>query len=168
VVFWGDHGYHLGERGKWSKAGSVWEQGARSPLIIAAPAAAGNGRSSPRTVQAIDIYPTLAELCGLPIQAGVEGKSLAPLLKDPQASWDRPAYTIWSEDGRSLTGVAVRTEKYRYAEFDGGRGGAMLLDETADPDELKNLADDPALADTRKQLSALIKEFSAPRAAGRN
>lgn len=167
VVFWGDHGYHLGERGKWSKAGSVWEQGARTPTIIAAPGATGNGKSSPRIVQAIDIYPTLAELCGLPVQAGVEGKSLTPLLKDPQAAWDRPAYTIWSEDGRSLTGVAVRNEKYRYAEFDGGRGGAMLLDETADPNELKNLADDPAHADTRKQLSALVTQFAARGAANR-
>ncbi len=167
VVFWGDHGYQLGEKGKWSKAGSVWEQGARSPLIVVMPGAAGNGKVSPRIVEALDIYQTLAELCGLTVPAGLEGRSLAPLLKDPAMAWDHPAYTIWSDDGKSLTAVAVRNEKYRYAEFDGGRGGAMLLDEAADPHEIKNLADDPALAEVRKQMSAQVKEFSAPRTAPR-
>ena len=157
IVFWGDHGYQLGEKGKWSKAGSLWEQGARSPLIVVAPGAAGNGKSSPRIVQAIDIYPTLVELCGLPVPEGLEGRSLAPLLADPQAAWDHPAFTIWSEDGRTPTGVAVRTEQWRYAEFDDGRA-AMLLDEAADPHEVKNVADDPDHMDVRQKLSALVRQ----------
>jgi iduronate 2-sulfatase len=162
VVFWGDHGYQLGERGKWSKAGSLFEQGARVPLIIDAPGAAGNGRPSPRVVQSIDIYPTLVELCGLPQPAGLEGRSLVPLLEDPVAPWDHPAYTVWSEDGRTFTGVSVRDERWRYAEFDGG-GGAMLFDEDADPQELKNLADDPKYQDVRAKLSKLVREHAALR-----
>jgi iduronate 2-sulfatase len=93
----------------------------------------------------------------LPMPAGLQGRSLAPLLADPSATWDRPAFTIWSEDGRTATGIAVRTERWRYAEYDDG-AAAMLLDETADPHELKNVVEDPAHAEVRSQLSALIRE----------
>jgi iduronate 2-sulfatase len=161
IVFWGDHGYQLGEKGKWSKAGSVWEKGTRVPLIVAAPGARGNGRACSRVVQSIDIYPTLADLCALTGPVGLEGASLAPLLADPAAPWDRPAYSAWSGDGRNFTAVAVRTETWRYAEFDGGEGGAMLLDPGADPDELKNLADDPRYQSVRAELSTLVQKYGA-------
>jgi arylsulfatase A-like enzyme len=163
IVFWGDHGYQLGEKGKWSKAGSVWEKGTRVPLVIVAPGATGNGQASARIVESIDIYPTLVELCRLPQPAGLQGVSLAPLLADPRARWDRPAYSVWSEDGRSLTAVAVRTEQWRYAEFDGGRGGAMLLDPRADPDEDHNLADLPQYAAVRAELSAIVRAYAESR-----
>src|SRR6185436_6500118 len=117
IVLVADHGYQLGEKGKWSKAGSLFEMGTRVPLIIAAPGVKGNGESSPRIVESLDIYPTLVELCGLPKQKEIEGASLSPLLKQPAAKWDKPAYSIWSEDGKMLHGVAVRTEQWRYAEF---------------------------------------------------
>jgi arylsulfatase A-like enzyme len=156
IVFWGDHGYQLGEKGKWSKAGSLWEQGARVPMIIAAPGRTG---TCERIVQALDFYPTLVELCGLPKRDDLEGLSLVPLLNDPKAGWDHPAFTIWSEDGRTITGAAIRDEKYRYAEFDGGRGGAMLLDEANDPHELKNLSDDPQYAAVRADLSAKLNGY---------
>jgi arylsulfatase A-like enzyme len=158
IVFWGDHGYQLGEKGKWSKAGSLFEQGTRTPFIIVAPGAAGNGKASERVVEAVDFYPTIAELCGLPVPGGVEGRSLAPLLKNPDAKWDHPAFSVWSEDGRTLHGVAVRNERWRYAEFKDG--GAMLLDPQADPHEMKNLAGDPALADVRAELSKLIRQYT--------
>ncbi|HYG21507.1 MAG TPA: sulfatase [Verrucomicrobiae bacterium] len=159
VVFWGDHGYQLGEKGKWSKAGSLFEQGTRSPLIIAAPRAKGNGKASQRIVEAIDIYPTLAELCGLDVPSTVDGRSLASLLENPSAEWNHPAFTVWSEDGRTFHGVSVRTPKYRYAEFQGGGGGAMLFDETADPHELRNLADDPNFAGIKEEHSRLIRDY---------
>jgi arylsulfatase A-like enzyme len=161
IVFWGDHGYQLGERGKWSKAGSLFEQGDRLPLIFIAPGAKGNGKACPRIVESLDIYPTLAELCGLPTPKGMEGRSLVPLLRDPEAKWNYPAYTVWSEDGRTLQGVAVRTERWRYAEFDSGKGGAMLFDEQNDPEELKNLADDPKFASVRAELSPLVQKYAA-------
>src|SRR5690606_28945014 len=83
IVFWSDHGDQLGEKGKWSKAGSLWEQGARVPFIIHDPRAKGNGKTSPRIVELLDIYPTLADLCGLPRPEGLDGVSLSPLLNNP-------------------------------------------------------------------------------------
>jgi iduronate 2-sulfatase len=161
VVFWGDHGYQLGEKGKWSKAGSLYEQGARVPLIIEVPGATGNGKASPRIVESIDIYPTLVELCGLPQPAGLQGRSLAPLLRDPDAKWDHPAFTIWSEDGTTPTGISVRVAGWRYSEYTGPRGGAVLFDETADPHEMKNLAGDPRYVEVQSRLSKLIEEHRA-------
>jgi arylsulfatase A-like enzyme len=162
IVFWGDNGYQLGEKGKWSKAGSVWEEGARVPLIIVAPSAKGNGRMRPRIVQSIDIYPTLAELCELSLPKGFEGRSLVPLLNNPQMEWNYPAYTIWCENGRDFTAVAVRNERWRYAEFGAkGEEGAMLLDVINDPHQMKNLAEDPQHAAARAQLSELVKSFRA-------
>lgn len=159
IVFWGDHGYHLGEKGKWSKAGSVWEQGARVPTIIYVPGMEGMGKRSPRIVESVDLYRTLADLCSLPVASHVEGRSLVPLLKNPTAEWNHPAYTIWSEDNATLTAKSVRNEKYRYAEFTAGGGGAMLLDEEADPHEVKNVVDDPKYASVKAQMQELLKKY---------
>lgn len=163
VVFVADHGYQLGEKGKWSKAGSLFEGGTRVPLIIHVPGARGNGRSSTRIVQSLDIYKTMAELCGLPVPAGVEGESLVPLLHDPRAAWDRPAFSIWSEDGKTVHGTAVRTEQWRYAEYGkDAANGAMLFDVHADPMELTNLAEDAKYKAVRTKLSKLVAEYSYP------
>ncbi len=162
VVFVADHGYQLGEKGKWSKAGSLFEMGTRVPLIISAPGVKGNGESCPRIVESLDIYPTLVELCGLPKQNEIEGASLTPLLKKPAAKWDKPGFSIWSEDGKTLHGIAVRTEKWRYAEFgSAGKNGAMLFDVHADPLEMKNLAGDPGCASVCAELSALTRQYAA-------
>ena len=159
VVFVCDHGYQLGEKGKWSKAGSLFEMGTRVPMIISAPGIDGNGQSCYRMVQSLDIYATLTELCGLRLPAGYQGRSLTPLLHNPRTAWDHPAYSVWSEDGETLHGVAVRTEKWRYAEFgQDGKNGAMLFDPRNDPDEMKNLADDARYTETRAELSALIRK----------
>ena len=160
VVFWGDHGYQLGEKGKWSKAGSLWEHGANVPLIVHDPRAKGNGTASSRIVQSIDIYPTLVEAAGLPKVEGLDGLSLVPLLNDPKKTWEHPAYTVWNERNRGITGVVVRTERWRYAEFFGRGAGAMLTDPIADPHEVKNLVDDPKYASVVKELSALVKKYS--------
>jgi arylsulfatase A-like enzyme len=163
IVVTADHGYQLGEKGKWSKAGSLFEMGTRVPLIIAAPGAKGNGTPCLRPVQSLDLYPTLVELCGLPVPPqGLAGASLAPLLQNPHAEWNRPAYSVWSEDGRTLHGVAVRTEQWRFAEFGpNGSNGAMLFDPKNDPLELRNLADDPEYAAVRAELSALTRSYAA-------
>ena len=85
-----------------------------------------------------------------------------PMLNHPQAAWDRPACSVWSEDGSTLHGVAVRTEKWRYAEYGPeGKNGAMLLDPHGDPFELKNLAEEPRHAKTCTELSALIRQYAA-------
>ncbi|MBM3979919.1 MAG: sulfatase [Planctomycetes bacterium] len=155
IVFWGDHGYHLGEMGKWAKHGSLFEVGTRVPLIVVAPGAKANGQAALPPVQSIDLYPTLCELCGLKPPAGLQGHSLKPLLNDAKTKWEHPAFTV-AGNAKNL-GVAVRTDKYRYAEWNGGKNGAMLFDETTDPNERKNLADDPKFADVRKRLADLAK-----------
>lgn len=162
IVFLADHGYQLGEKGKWSKAGSLFEMGTRVPLIIHAPDSAGNGRTCTRIVQSLDLYGTLAELCNLEVPPTYEGTSLCPLLSNPDADWDRPAYSVWSEDGATLHGTAVRTEKYRYAEYGpDGSNGAMLLDSHADPLEMTNLAHEAQYAEVCAELSALTRKYAA-------
>lgn len=159
VVFWGDHGYQLGERGKWSKAGSLFEQGARVPFLICLPEAKGNGQVCERVVESLDFYPTLASLCDLPMPKNLEGRNLAPLLQNPQAEWNHPAYTVWSENGKTLRGVGVRNERWRYTEFEDG--SAMLFDEVSDPKELKNVADASENKAVRDQLAQQVKTYWA-------
>jgi uncharacterized sulfatase len=154
VVFWSDHGYHTGEHGLWMKQ-STFENSARVPLIVAAPSARRKGVACGRTVELLDLYPTLADLCGLPAPAGIEGRSLRPLLDDPAAPWDKPAFTqVWRG---TFPGHSVRTERYRYIEWDNGRKGAQLYDYTADPEENHNLIADPAHAKTVAELRGLVR-----------
>ena len=163
IVFVADHGYQLGEKGKWSKAGSLFEGGTRIPLIIDMPGMRGNGRSCTRIVQSLDIYRTLCELAHLEVPAGVEGTSLAPLLHDPRSAWEQPGYSIWSEDGTTIHGTAVRTEHWRYAEYGKDAvNGAMLFNVHADPMELTNLADNRKHRAVRAELSKLIAAYSYP------
>jgi arylsulfatase A-like enzyme len=155
IVFWGDHGYHLGEKGKWSKHNSLFEIGTRVPLMIVMPGAKGNGKASPRVVEAVDLYATLADLCGLPRPPGIAGESLKPLLNNPTAKWNQPAYTV-TKFGQNI-GKAVRTERWRYVEYDDG--GAMLFDRQKDPHELKNLASDPAHAKVVAEMKILLEKM---------
>jgi hypothetical protein len=93
IVFWSDHGYGLGEHGQWMKQ-TVFEYAARSPLMIAGAGVEARGKVCKRTVEFLDLYPTLADLCGLKhVPAGLHGASLRPLLSKPSAAWDRPAVT---------------------------------------------------------------------------
>ncbi len=173
VVFLSDHGYHLGEHGLWQKM-SLFENSARVPLIIYDPRARGNGKACGRTVELVDLHATLADLCGLPVPDGndpkvprLDGVSLKPLLDNPAAPWNRPAYTQVSRGTPTVTGettgknpwymgYSVRTERYRYTEWDGGSKGAQLYDYENDPHEWKNLADDPQYAMVVQQMKALL------------
>ena len=155
IVFWGDHGYHLGEKGKWSKAYSLYEVGTRTPLIIAVPGT--KAQVSERTVQLLDMYPTLVELCGLPPPQGIEGHSLGPLLRDPKTTWNYPAFTVTLYQGK--LGKSVRVERWHYVEWDEGQAGAMLFDHSNDPRELKNLAADAAYAKTVQEMKLLVKQL---------
>jgi len=162
IVFLADHGYQLGEKGKWSKAGSLFEMGTRVPMMISVPDGKGNSQTCTRIVESLDIYPTLVELCGLPKQTVLEGTTLTPLLNRPDADWDKPAFSVWSEDGKTLHGVAVRTQEWRYAEFGkNGINGAMLLDPKADPLEMKNLANEAKYKSVCAKLSALTRQYAA-------
>lgn len=160
VVFWSDHGYLLGQHGQWMKQ-SLFEGSARTPLIVAGPSVSAKGKASPRTVEALDFYPTLADLCGLMgAPANLAGKSLRPLLTNPNAKWDKPAFTQQRRGNKEngfFMGYSVRNERYRYTEWDEGRKGIELYDYQVDPSELTNFANDPKYAQIVVQMKKLLQ-----------
>ncbi len=161
IVFFGDHGYHLGERGWWNK-NTLFELSARVPLIVAAPGMKARGKSSARLVELVDIYPTLAELAGLPAPARLDGRSFVPLLNAPHSAWKRAVFTQ-VQRGKTA-GRSVRTERWRYTEWRDERGavvGAELYDHRADASEWKNLANDARHATVRRKLAALLPKAAA-------
>jgi uncharacterized sulfatase len=153
-VFWGDNGYQLGEHGQWMKQ-TNFEAAARIPLLFAGPGIRSHPRGCGRTVELLDIYPTLAEICGLEhVPPNLQGFSLAPLLANPNAPWDRPAISQIQRrpQDRQVMGYSLRTGRYRYTEWDFGAEGAELYDYEKDPREVHNIFDDPAAAPLRAQL----------------
>jgi iduronate 2-sulfatase len=158
VIFISDHGYHLGEKGQWMKQ-TLFERSARAPLIVAGPGVTAKGRSTSRVVEFLDVYPTLAELARLRAPADLHGRSLTPLLKNPQTTWDHPAFTQVrrGSEASSYPGYSVRTEKWRYTEWDAGKRGAELYNELDDPWEAKNLAADPKYQTVVADMQRLLR-----------
>ena len=162
VVFWSDHGYHLGEhRGIWQKR-TLFEEGARAPLIICDPRARGNGQSSARIVEFVDLYPTLVDLAKLPRPKTqkLAGRSLVPLLQDPLANWNGKAITqiLRPADKRlekMTMGCSIRTARWRYTEWAEGQAGRELYDHASDPNEFHNLAINPS-----PQIKKLMKTLA--------
>jgi uncharacterized sulfatase len=167
VVFISDHGYLLGERGQWMKQ-MLFERSARAPMIIAGPGVTARGQSSSRTVEFVDVYPTLADLAGLGGPRDLHGRSLRPLLRNPRAGWDRPALTQVRRGGAAdrFMGYSIRTEKWRYTEWDNGTHGTELYDEVNDPDEMRNLAADPKHRKTIETLQRQLRSMTPRPAAG--
>ena len=145
VVFWGDHGYNLGEHTRWQKM-SLFEESTRVPLIVAAPRRKGNGKPSRALVEFVDIYPTLAELCGLTPPSGLEGQSLVPLLDNPSRPFKKASFSQLTYE--KITGRSIRTARYRYTRWEGEGGGEELYDHDKDPREFTNLASKPAARQT--------------------
>ena len=158
VVFWGDNGYLLGEHGLWMKR-SLFEESAKVPLIIRVPQTKGRGHACPRIVETVDLYPTLADFCGLQPPHRLAGVSLRPLLDDPQAEWNRPAYTQVQRGNNQamFMGYSVRTEQWRYTEYDGGNKGVELYDHRNDPREFTNLVKDPRHSQVVTQMKRLLE-----------
>jgi arylsulfatase A-like enzyme len=156
VVLWGDHGWHLGEKLHWRKF-SLWEEADRAPLMIIAPGVTKPGQKCERTVSFMDVYPTLADLCGLPIGKYLEGVSLRPLLEDTSATWDLSTITT-----HGINNHAVRSERWRYIRY--ADGTEELYDHDVDPLEWKNLAKDQKYNDVKKQLTKWLPKKNAPNA----
>lgn len=164
VVFWGDNGYALGEHGQWMKQ-TVFEKASRIPLLMGGAGVSARGKGCPRTVELLDIYPTLAEVCELKdTPTNLHGKSLAPLLRNAQAAWDKPAISQVLRGGvrNGVMGYSLRTERYRYSTWENGGSGEELYDYQTDPREVKNVANDSSMADVksnlRTQLLSILKD----------
>lgn len=163
VVLWSDHGYHLGEYGYFKKQ-SLLDRSAGAPLIIAAPQTAARGEGCRRVVEFIDIYPTLVDLAGLPMPDHLAGRSLKPLLEDPQAEWNHAAITQVHRN--QARGYSIRTEEWRYTEWNRGEAGIELWQAREDRRHLVNLADDPGLEEVRKELRSRLYETPGVQAGG--
>jgi iduronate 2-sulfatase len=158
VVFTSDHGYHVGEHGLWQKQ-SLFEESARVPLIIAGPGVPNPGKVAAAPVAMIDIFPTLAELCGVAAPGNLQGQSLVPLLKDPTAVGRGWALSqVVRGGGKQDFGYSLRTPRWRYTEWAGGKAGRELYDHENDPRELTNLAEDPTSKATLDELSGKLAE----------
>jgi len=163
VILWGDHGWHLGDHGLWGKQ-TNFEKATRVPLILSIPGQKTSGKKTDALVELVDIYPTLVELCGLPMPSGLEGTSFSPLLKDPNRSWKKAAF---SQQPREIPGhgdgmgYTLRTARYRFTEWSvPGQAYHMreLYDYKKDPLENENLAGNKKYADTEKELAEMLHQ----------
>jgi arylsulfatase A-like enzyme len=152
VVLWGDHGWNLSEHTLWCKH-SCYETSMHAPLIVRAPGVAGGKRTKGLT-EFIDIYPSLCELAGLSKPSHLQGRSFAPLLKDPELTWKSAAV------GRFRNGDTIRTDQHRFTEYSSNRDvvANMLYDHRTDPIEDKNIAGAPANRDTLRTLEKMLRE----------
>src|SRR5581483_4696632 len=154
---------NLGEHGQWMKQ-SLFEPAARVPLLIGGAGVEAGGRGCLRTTEHLDVYPTVAELCGLQPPAGLQGRSLVPLLKNPNSRWDRPAITQLNPPvGKQVRGYSIRTERYRYTFWNEGSQGEEMYDYEKDPRELHNLAGDQTVAPVKQKLRARLESIIATR-----
>ena len=147
IVLWTDHGWHLGEKKHWRKF-TLWEESCRVPLIFAGKGVSQQNAFCDRTVELLDIYPTLTDLTGVPARPENEGVSLRPWLENPAAPRDRPAMTHLGADM-----AAVRTERWRYITYP---EGDQLYDHDKDPLEWENLSGRPEHAKVLGGLAAML------------
>ena len=167
VVFWSDHGFHLGEHDLWGKT-TNYELDTRVPLIVAAPGASRAGTRAAGLVELIDLYPTLTELAGLPAASGVEGRSLVPLLRDPRQPGKDVAISQHphpSYGAATHMGYTLRTARFRYVEWRDLTTGVVtdreLYDHAADAAEIRNRIADPAQSAAARELAARAAAFVA-------
>lgn len=159
ICLWGDHGWHLGDHGLWCKH-SNFENATRAPLIVCAPGAKATGRKTDALVEFVDIYPTLAELAGLPLPEALEGASFAPLLDDPDRPGKQAALSQYPRG--TAMGRSMRTDRYRFTLWQDRRKSGKTLavelyDHQNDPEENDNLAVQPEHAALVKSLSAELE-----------
>ena len=154
ICFWGDHGWHLGEKSHWRKF-ALWEEATRAPLIWVAPGITKAGTKADRPVDFMSIYPTLMDLCGIATPKHVEGTSIRPLLANPRANWTTPAVTTYRYKNH-----AARTSDWRYIRYE--NGDEELYDVRKDPHEYVNLASKPEFAAKKAELAKFFPKTDAP------
>ena len=145
IVIWGDHGFHLGEKSFWRK-NMLWDRSSRTTLVMSVPDTESTGSKTNEVVSLLDLYPTLASLCGLTPRNDLDGMDLSPVLRDPSASLEREYISIANQ-----LGSAIRTKEARYIRYTDGF--EELYDHIKDPNEWENLANDPAYLNLKNQLS---------------
>ena len=161
VVVWGDHGWHLGEKGITGK-NTLWDDGTRVPLVFAGPGVS-KGQICHQPAELLDIYPTLIELAGLPHRDDLEGITLSPQLTDATTKRERPAVTSHNKGNHG-----VRSENWRYIRY--ADGSEELYDMQKDPNEWTNLIGDPkydSVIDEHKKWLPKIDSDPAPGSASR-
>lgn len=163
ICFWGDHGYHLGENNLWCKRNN-YELSCRVPLIIQIPGQKSPGARTDALVELVDVLPTLTEACGLPLDEGLEGDSLLPLMNDPEREWKTAAFSqyprVLKAHGK-IMGTSMRTDRWRFTEWlseDGDFRQVEIYDLDNDPEGNVNLARDPA---HRDRIPALTEQLHA-------
>ena len=160
IALWGDHGWKLGEHASWSKH-TNFEIDTRSPLILSMPGMKNARRKTRALVEFVDIYPTLADLCGLDIPAHLEGLSFAPLLQNPDLSWKKAAFSQFPREWLNVMGYTVRTDDFRYVQWrdmDSQEVKAEeLYDHRLDDLENANLADCREYAKIKGDLAITLR-----------
>ena len=157
IVLWSDNGWHLGEKEITGK-NSLWRPSTHVPLIFAGPGVNVGGRCS-QPAELLDIYPTLVELCGTPVQSGLEGHSLMPQLKNAGAKRIWPAITTANQNNHSVV-----TDKWRFIQY--ADGSRELYDDQKDPNEWINLASKPEYIKVIDDLKKWLPKKNLPLAPG--
>jgi len=164
IVLWGDHGWQLGEHGLWHKH-TNFELAARAPLMISVPSQKAPGRKSMALAEFLDIYPTLAEVCGLPKPTGLDGVSLKPILDDAGATVRPVAISQYPRgvDKKQLMGYSIRDDRWRLTLWrdrgDNSIFATELYDEANDPHETVNVANH---SENQKTIARLSKHLLPP------
>ena len=160
ILFWGDHGFHLGEHGLWRK-NTLFEDSVRSPLIVSMPKQIHTNTTTDALVELVDIYPTLCDACQLPIPTEIEGISMVPVMEEPARQWKAATFSqlVRVLNGTTVEGYSMRTEQYRYTEWgNNGERGRELYNYYADPNETDNIVD---LRENEELVSHLSNQLHA-------
>jgi len=152
IVFWSDNGWHLGEKQHWHKS-TLWQRSTHIPMILAGPGVQASGTARTQPVSLLDLYPTLIDLCGLSARDGLDGESLAPLLRDPKAT-RKPTVSTMNQGNH-----AVISERWRYIRYNDGT--EELYDRVADPNEYRNVARLPQHASLKADLAQYLPKTNA-------
>ncbi|MBS3764531.1 MAG: sulfatase [Planctomycetes bacterium] len=160
IILWGDHGWKLGEHASWCKH-TNFEIDARAPMILSVPGMNKPGSASDSLVEFVDMYPTLCDICDLPLPEHLEGQSLTPLLQDPARPLKKAAFSQYPRGG-NIMGYTIRTDDFRYTEWQDHESGdpevCELYDHRTDPQENHNVAENADYSETLRHLSEVLNQ----------